>query len=214
MFIGSTLAALLGGAVTALLTAALTVGDVAGTDGLPLALLEAPIVGWLAGLFGGVLSWHVGALIGGLVGWLRGSFITAPLATRRAVNEGIWRSARSALIGVLIGGLSATLAAGLLALGIEMTGGVTEKWFFDVLAFVLIFGPSFAVIGAIAYGGKAVTQHILLRILLWGNGSTPRPGDYPRFLDYAADRVLLRKAGGGYIFIHPLLIDYLAGLEV
>src|SRR5260221_1721178 len=33
------------------------------------------------------------------------------------------------------------------------------------------------------------------------------PGDYPRFLDYAADRVLLRKAGGGYIFIHPLLID-------
>jgi hypothetical protein len=148
-----------------------------------------------------------------LVGWLRGSFITAPLATRRAVNEGIWRSARSALIGVLIGGLSATLMAALIALGLEMPAGESERSFFAVLAFVLILGPSFAVIGAMAYGGKAVTQHILLRTLLWRNGATARPGDYARFLDYAADRVLLRKAGGGYLFIHPLLMDYLAGLD-
>jgi hypothetical protein len=48
--------------------------------------------------------------------------------------------------------------------------------------------------------------------LLWRNGSTPRPWQYVRFLDYAADRVLLRRVGGGYSFIHPLLMDYFASL--
>jgi hypothetical protein len=39
------------------------------------------------------------------------------------------------------------------------------------------------------------------------------PWNYPRFLDYAAERILLRKVGGGYIFTHRLLLDYMATLE-
>ena len=34
------------------------------------------------------------------------------------------------------------------------------------------------------------------------------PWNYPRFLDYAAERILLRKVGGGYIFTHRLLLEY------
>jgi hypothetical protein len=34
-----------------------------------------------------------------------------------------------------------------------------------------------------------------------------------RFLDYAAERVFLRKVGGGYIFVHRLLLDYFAGMK-
>jgi hypothetical protein len=30
------------------------------------------------------------------------------------------------------------------------------------------------------------------------------------FLDYAADRVLLRKVGGGYVFVHRLMMEYFA----
>jgi hypothetical protein len=30
---------------------------------------------------------------------------------------------------------------------------------------------------------------------------------------YAADRIYLRKAGGGYIFIHRMLMEYFAALE-
>jgi hypothetical protein len=30
------------------------------------------------------------------------------------------------------------------------------------------------------------------------------------FLDYAAERIFLRKVGGGYIFIHRLLQEYFA----
>jgi hypothetical protein len=39
------------------------------------------------------------------------------------------------------------------------------------------------------------------------------PLNYPRFLDYAYDRILLRKVGGGYIFVHRLLQDYFASLD-
>ncbi len=34
------------------------------------------------------------------------------------------------------------------------------------------------------------------------------------FLDDATDRLLLRRVGGGYLFIHRLLLEYFARLEV
>ncbi len=33
---------------------------------------------------------------------------------------------------------------------------------------------------------------------------------YARFLDYCHERILLRKVGGGYIFVHRLLQEYFA----
>jgi hypothetical protein len=47
--------------------------------------------------------------------------------------------------------------------------------------------------------------------MLWRNGSAPLR--YARFLDYAAGRIFLRKVGGGYIFVHRLLLEYFASLE-
>jgi hypothetical protein len=38
------------------------------------------------------------------------------------------------------------------------------------------------------------------------------PRDYVRFLDFAAEHVLLQRIGGGYRFIHALLLDYFADL--
>ena len=67
----------------------------------------------------------------------------------------------------------------------------------------LIIGP--------IYGGRACVQHYVLRIMLWRNGSAPL--NYVRFLDYAAERIFLRKVGGGYIFVHRLLLEYFASLE-
>ena len=34
------------------------------------------------------------------------------------------------------------------------------------------------------------------------------------FLDYAAERIFLRKVGGGYVFVHRMLMDYFASLEI
>ena len=62
------------------------------------------------------------------------------------------------------------------------------------------------------YGGRAVSKHVILRLWLVRNGSIP--SNYVRFLDHAAERVLLRKVGGGYAFLHPLLLEYFAAPEV
>ena len=40
------------------------------------------------------------------------------------------------------------------------------------------------------------------------------PSDYIHFLDYAAERNLLRKVGGGYMFVHALLLDYFTTLKI
>ena len=55
------------------------------------------------------------------------------------------------------------------------------------------------------YGGYTWLQHRRLRRLLIRRGVIPR--DYVDFLDYAAERIFLRKVGGGYMFIHRLLQD-------
>lgn len=39
------------------------------------------------------------------------------------------------------------------------------------------------------------------------------PWHYPGFLDYAAERILLRKVSGDYIFIHRLLLDSFAEMD-
>jgi hypothetical protein len=33
------------------------------------------------------------------------------------------------------------------------------------------------------------------------------------FLDYCAERIFLRKVGGGYIFVHRLLMEHFASLH-
>jgi hypothetical protein len=38
------------------------------------------------------------------------------------------------------------------------------------------------------------------------------PFQYVRFLDYAAERIFLRKVGGGYIFVHRMLLEYFASI--
>jgi hypothetical protein len=70
------------------------------------------------------------------------------------------------------------------------------------------------VVGIVAfnwYGGFDVIGHVTLRILLWFQGQTPL--NIPHFLDCAAERVFLQKVGGGYIFIHRLLLEHFAEME-
>ena len=72
-------------------------------------------------------------------------------------------------------------------------------------------GLVLVLIGGLLYGGLACLQHIVLRLILWRSGAIP--WNYVRFLDYCADRIFLRKVGGGYIFIHRMLMEYFASLD-
>ncbi len=68
------------------------------------------------------------------------------------------------------------------------------------------------ILGLIFGGGIACIQHFVLRLILYRNGFIP--WNYARFLDYATDRIFLQKVGGGYIFIHRLLLEHFAQMEL
>jgi hypothetical protein len=68
----------------------------------------------------------------------------------------------------------------------------------------LLAGAStLAMFAACAFGWLAVIEHFALRFALYKRGVMP--WRYVKFLDYAADRALLKKIGGGYMFVHPFL---------
>jgi hypothetical protein len=79
------------------------------------------------------------------------------------------------------------------------------------LDIALFIGLLFGLLFALRFGGFSVIKHYVLRFLLRRNGYSPL--NYVRFLDYAAERVFLRKVGGGYVFTHRLLMEYFATLR-
>ena len=80
-----------------------------------------------------------------------------------------------------------------------------------ILAYGFIIGPLIGLVSGLRAGGIACIQHIVLRLLL--RKAQSMPWNYARFLDYAAERILLRKVGGGYMFVHRLLLEYFASLD-
>jgi hypothetical protein len=61
-------------------------------------------------------------------------------------------------------------------------------------------------------GGSAVIKHYALRLILLLKGYTPLR--FIDFLDHCARLILLKKVGGGYIFIHRMLLEYFAEMTV
>jgi DNA polymerase III delta prime subunit len=62
---------------------------------------------------------------------------------------------------------------------------------------------------ALNRGGYFLIRHYIARAMLWVQRRGP--WNYTKFLDAATERVLLRNVGGGYIFVHRTLMEYLAG---
>ena len=97
------------------------------------------------------------------------------------------------------------LVLGLLVLGTVLWRGGGLVPGFYAAEFVGLFVG--LVVGLNA-GGQACLKHLALRLLLVRSGSIP--WNYVKFLDYAAERILLRKVGGGYTFLHRMLLEYFA----
>ncbi len=134
-----------------------------------------------------------GMTMGLTVGLVRG--LTSPSIGMLAVsNQGIWQSAKNAIVFSLIGFLVACVAAALLHWRVLFWG---------------IFGLSF---GLVAGGGEACIKHFILRVILCFSGYIP--WNYARFLDWATERIFLQKVGGGYIFVHRLLLEHLAQMPL
>jgi DNA polymerase III delta prime subunit len=139
------------------------------------------------------LALLLGAVFGLVFGLSAG--LTTELRDQRTVpNEGIRRSARHALAI----GLTVALIVGL---AFERVWSLAEG-----LTFGLVVGLPIALV----FGGAACLQHYSVRASLVRAGVAP--WRYGRFLEAMAERLLLRRSGSAYVFVHRLFRDYLADL--
>jgi hypothetical protein len=188
-------------------------------------LFVGALGGLAFGLVGGLVGWVIARPIGGVVvgcvvvcviasvGGLVGGLSPTQMPERISLspNEGIWRSGRRGLIAVLVFVLLVGLAAGLV---VGQLGRSIHNEVYGLI-FGLIFGSVGGLVLGLAFnlmsgrtGIAAFLQHFVLRFFLWRLGLLP--WDLVAFLDEATTRLLLRKVGGSYIFVHRLLRDVLA----
>lgn len=141
-------------------------------------------------------------LIYGLLFGVAGAFQGSNVTSKIEPNQGIGQSVKNSLIfGPCVGlvvGVLVTLALKFMGFPVTFAYYFQNTLFFTLAA--LLLG-----------GGKAAIQHLVLRYLLYRRHQMP--WNYARFLDYACDRIFLQKVGGGYIFIHRLLLEHFAKLR-
>ncbi|MGH2732664.1 MAG: hypothetical protein ACRDJG_06980, partial [Actinomycetota bacterium] len=175
-------------------------------DGLRRGLVAGPVLGLLYGLPTALTVGLGPALFGllffglfaGMIPGLATGMIPGLADKRNTPNEGIHRSARHALVAGLVAGLVSGLFFALVfELVFELDKGLGVG-----LRDGLIIGLLYAQI----FGGLACLQHVIIRGLLAYHDFAPLR--YTRFLDDATERLLLRRTGSGYIFIHRLLLEY------
>ncbi|MDJ0733902.1 MAG: protein kinase [Nostocaceae cyanobacterium] len=164
------------------LTAVIVYATTTNLQGFTKYIRELSMYSWMRGIVFGLSLGLIFALIKGL---------TSPTIQKQtSPNQGIWQSGKNALVFGSIGFIVLSLAA------------IFLHW--RILAWGF-FGLSF---GIAAGGGEACAKHLILRIILFSSGYIP--WNYAGFLDYATERILLQKVGGGYIFVHRLLLEYFA----
>ena len=102
--------------------------------------------------------------------------------------------------------LRSALRNGLLAAGIFglVYGGVISV--FWGISLGIPRAVQFGIGAGLMYGGFNILKYVLLRILLIFTGQIS--STYKHFLDFSVEINLLRQVGGGYIFIHRLLLEH------
>lgn len=111
---------------------------------------------------------------------------------------------------MLIFGLCAGLAVGLVG---QSIGSLVYGPILGVVLGAgggLVFGLAFGLVGG-RTRLAAFLQHFVLRLFLWRFNLLP--WKLVAFMDEATERLLLRKMGGNYIFVHRLLRDALVQPE-
>jgi len=168
--------------------------------GLSGGLIFGLNVGLSVGLSVGLVFGLIGGLIAGLIGGL--TVIQVEETTypgqrlRQTLYNGLIISLIVGLIGVPIGGLIGGLSGGLVA---GLIGGPIA-----VPIAGLLFG--------LTSGYDSLIQHYLLRWLLTRRCLLPR--QLISFLEYAVGLIFLHRVGGSYVFIHRLLMEHLAEMEI
>ena len=113
------------------------------------------------------------------------------------------QSARSSLISsVLVGGVLGISYCFLLLMRANLINSLLIPLAIMLLS-IFLLGRSWITL---------IVKLTTTKYILYVNGLLPL--NIVRFLNFATDAILLRKVGGGYIFIHRLLLEYFSNLSV
>ncbi|TNJ38910.1 NACHT domain-containing protein [Chlorobaculum thiosulfatiphilum] len=168
------------------------------------SLLLGLVIGITRGLFVMIIGWLTGMAV---VLFFRlmfvNTFVYPEIDKQTETNQGVHRSFRYAVLsGIIIALFCAVFFGMLYGLAFRLRDGLVVG---------LNGGIIIGLFSGLFLGGYAVIQHYVLRFLLWSEGFAPLR--YVRFLDYAADLLFLRKVGGGYIFVHRMIMEHFAAME-
>ena len=186
--------------------------------GLDAGFAEGVNAGISAGLSNGLVDGlSLGAAYWILFGfWASFSRETLDDHLRTKPNQGIRRSLRNALLLGWFAGIVCFLTALLKDVlyfapeqGLDLR--LSQQLSYLISDWIIVSYTG-ALLMALFMGGLTCLRHLLLRIQLRHLGVIPR--HYVRFLNDAARRVVLYRDGGGYRFMHRLLLDYFADMEV
>lgn len=171
----------------------LIAGTIIGTFALLLGLLlgtGAPIIL----LIGGAIF---GAIFGGLV-----PFLEAPhLDARPEPGRGVGASLRNSLIVTVSAAILFSLTGFVIA--VSVGGGILAVVLVGIMVQIVAAPPIFTF-----FGGLAWLQHRTLRFMLVRRDWLPRR--LVPWLNTMTGIGILRRVGGGYIFIHRTLLEYLS----
>ena len=206
------------------------------SQSIPIALIIGGVAGLLSGLIvllsGSLFNWDtsygqkIGQLIAHHVYQTKGGFHNTPILHTTHPLQRVRSSSQNALYLGLAGGGLLLLAGLVIGLVIWLVDGVAfgisnvlYQYFVAELGNKLVAGLLYGLFIGLAFGWivgwamalrplTAVCQHHILRTILTRAHHLP-PQPIP-FLDEMVEQLILRRVGGGYIFIHRLLQDHLA----
>lgn len=182
-------------------------------EGLIVGLIMGLFVGLFVGSIGGLTWLFLGLILGlisgllfGLMGWIRGR---GDIQTHIKPNQGIKNSVKNML--------TITMIALVIALPFKM---LLENLLTSVIPpqnipIPLIIATSLwcsVFLSFMAGGGDVLLQHLVLRLILAWNRYAPLR--YDLLLNYCTERLILQRVGGRYRFMHKLLQDHFAKMDL
>lgn len=177
---------------------------------LPITVVCSSVVGLIQALQKNFTANMTGALVTGAIMALLFALEPGEREGQVRPNSGIHQSFINSLLVSFVSAVPAGLVIGLVIhpyilrpLSTERIYEVGGGLINGVAIGLFIFTAMFLI-----YGGFTVIMHYVLR--LWLAATTPLPLRLVALLDHAVELGLMRRVGGGYVFLHRTLLGYFA----